>query len=500
MRGSGSPASTPAPMDADHGRFLFLVGAILYLALWIWPMRSSLWTDELGTWWIVKDGLGDAIARSFEYHGPPAFYVVAWVAKELGGRQEAALRLPALAAATAAILVFFRLVQRLSDTRSAQAASVAFVGLGGIAFAATDARPYGVGLLTVVGATLALVRWLDDGEARWGALFVISAIATVWLHYMLALILPVHLIYAIFRLRARSTPVRLRGLLAAGAAIGLGMVPLLAQLVSLWGRRGSLAVPNVAAVADLFGALLPLSLVAGLAVGVIVARAVGPLSFSASARRSDGGALLICWLVLPVVTLFSLSALTGVMFFAPRYYLVSAPAAAAIFGWTCASIRPASASRVTIAVFAIVAVLLGGGMLKNGEDWRGAIAFTRTVSDASTVVLVHPGFVESAQLSWLEDPERRDYLMSPLSFYELGGEVVPLPYVLDPPAEAYLDRVVNDQLADVDRFLIVTNYADVPYASWLNGRLGPAGWHSQVRGSFGVIQVIEFTKEGVEPG
>ena len=25
-----------------------------------WPLRSSLWTDELGTWWVIKDGVADA--------------------------------------------------------------------------------------------------------------------------------------------------------------------------------------------------------------------------------------------------------------------------------------------------------------------------------------------------------------------------------------------------------------------------------------------------------
>ena len=134
--------------------------------------------------------------------------------------------------------------------------------------------------------------------------------------------------------------------------------------------------------------------------------------------------------------------------------------------------------------------------MKNGEDWRGAVAFAGAITDTDTLVLVHPAFVESAQPDWLDDPERRSYLLSPLSYYPLDAETVLLPFVLDPAAETYLAGVVDAELGDRDRFLIVTNYADVPFTAWLDGRLGPQGWTSRVVGGFGEIQVIEFTRSG----
>jgi hypothetical protein len=53
---------------------------------------------------------------------------------------------------------------------------------------------------------------------------------------------------------------------------------------------------------------------------------------------------------------------------------------------------------------------------------------------------------------------------------------------------------VADELIDVDRFLLVTRYPQVPFRDWLDGRLTPEGYGSRVIGTFGVIQVIEFSR------
>ena len=119
---------------------------------------------------------------------------------------------------------------------------------------------------------------------------------------------------------------------------------------------------------------------------------------------------------------------------------------------------------------------MSGAALKNGEDWRGAVAFAGATADADTLVLVHPAFVESAQPDWLEDPDRRSYLLSPLAYYPLDAEVVLLPFVLDAVGRALSRRASSATgSSERDRFLLVTNYADVPFASWLDGRLGPTG-------------------------
>ncbi len=109
--------------------------------------------------------------------------------------------------------------------------------------------------------------------------------------------------------------------------------------------------------------------------------------------------------------------------------------------------------------------------MKNGEDWRGTAAFERAHADPDTVVLLHPALVESAQLDWFSDPEKRSYLLSVESYYPMDGRVLPMPYVLDSEARAYLEGLVTDELAGEDRFLLVTRYPLVPFREWLDGRL-----------------------------
>ena len=106
----------------------------------------------------------------------------------------------------------------------------------------------------------------------------------------------------------------------------------------------------------------------------------------------------------------------------------------------------------------------------------------------------HPALVESAQLDWFSDPEKRSYLLSVQSYYPMVGRVTPMPYVLDDAARGYFEGLVTGELAGVDRFLLVTRYTQVPFRDWLDGRLTPDGYRSTVIGKFGVIKVIEFSR------
>ena len=101
----GRPQPIEEPPAPGHVRWLLMVTAVVIGALWLVPLFSSLWLDELGTYWVVKDGLGDAVHRALTFHGQsPLYYSIVWAARSVGGNSEAVLRLPSLIA-TAASLV-----------------------------------------------------------------------------------------------------------------------------------------------------------------------------------------------------------------------------------------------------------------------------------------------------------------------------------------------------------------------------------------------------------
>ena len=71
-----------------------------------------------------------------------------------------------------------------------------FVTIPYNAFAAADARPYGLAMLASLGAMLMLLRWLDDGKLLDGVLYVLLAALTVHLHYLFATTVVIHGAYA----------------------------------------------------------------------------------------------------------------------------------------------------------------------------------------------------------------------------------------------------------------------------------------------------------------
>src|ERR1044071_3917030 len=71
--------------------------AVTVLVLWLLPIRSSLWFDEFGTYWIARDSLADTLARSQGWSNqPPLYYLIAWATMKLGGSSEIVMRVPSL--------------------------------------------------------------------------------------------------------------------------------------------------------------------------------------------------------------------------------------------------------------------------------------------------------------------------------------------------------------------------------------------------------------------
>ena len=133
--------------------------------------------------------------------------------------------------------------------------------------------------------------------------------------------------------------------------------------------------------------------------------------------------------------------------------------------------------------------------MKNGEDWRGAAAFERSHADPDTVVLVHPALVESAQLDWFSDPEKRSYLLSVQSYYPMDGRVLPMPYVLDDAARGYLEGS-RDRRAGGRGPVPAGDAVPAGAVPRLAGRPPQRrrDTRSTVIGKFGMIQVIEFSR------
>ena len=191
---------------------------------------SSLWIDEAGTWWIVKDGLRDAVSRALWWSATsPLYYTVIWVVVQMFGLSEVALRVPSIVFSVGTAAILYRVGRRWLDAEGAALGVLFFFCLPAVQFTVIDARPYGLGLLLLAGAWLAMLRWLEHDRWRDGALLILCAAGVVWAHYTLVLgLLP--LAWYGYRLGWQR---------AAGVVtvVGVLVAPLCVQIVETLGRR-----------------------------------------------------------------------------------------------------------------------------------------------------------------------------------------------------------------------------------------------------------------------
>lgn len=478
---------------ASNARFVRLLLAVSVLDLWLPPLRSSFWLDETATFWVIKDGLANLVVRSMNWTGQsPLYYVLAWIALAIGGRHEWILRIPSFASLIIAAWLFHRTAARLFDSSTALFATLLFTCSEPIVYAASDARPYAFGLCMLMASALTLVRWLDQGRARYGIGYILFTALTIYTHYMFGPTVAVLAIYALARART-DRAVGLRHLLIAWTAVAFLLMPLVFQLKAFYQGRASHSFADAPALSDLFACLTPPALVSSLAVGFLVVWLLSlkiertPLTHKASVLLSVG------WAAAPPVLLYLISVLTPVKLFVPRYYVSYAPGLCLIAAWLVCTNTSALGQRIT-AVCVLVAAIVSFGSLHHGtENWARATETVR--ADAGGIpVLIASGFIEASDWRALDDPQLHDVLFAPQEMYPLGRPFIRLPYRLDEKSAKYVERFVP-ALRQEKRFLLIVRFQGLTFEPWLRGRLEADGFRSELFGNFGSLGVFLFRRD-----
>ena len=468
----GAVASGDDVGDRRHARILWAVIGVLALAVCIRPIGSSLWLDELGTWWVAKDGFRDVIARSWEIQGQsPLYYLVAWATRELAGPREWALRLPSVAFAVATAFIVFRLARRMVDTECARLSVLMLVAFPAMSFAAIDFRPYALATFLATATVAAFVVWLDEGRARWGLAFVALGASTVYAHYMFGSVLIALLVFAVWRLRAERDGVAPLHVAMAYVAIGIVCAPLATQMFELWRRRSDWTQGQSVSVDWIATVVLPSVFIVGGAIGLTLARTQGRLTWR---WRAGSELLVLCvsWVAVPVGVLVAITLLSDADVAIARYALVSAPAIALLLGSALRSIGPSSARRIIACTLAIV-VVLAVAKAHHSSDWRGSMAAAGAAATPDSLVVVQPGFIESDQASWLTDPQHRSFLLAPLSLYPTDGQIVLMPLNFDASTEQLVRQQIKQALPSASNVILVNGGNR---DTWLLEVLGSDRW------------------------
>jgi hypothetical protein len=489
--------SSRAAAEAKEWRWSFAFLAAAVLALWLLPARSSFWLDETATFWVIKDGIGAALTRPMFWSGQsPLYYLTAWLAFLAGGRNEFVLRLPSLAAMTAAALLLYKLARRLFDRDTAVLAVCVFLCSEQIAFAAADARPYALGVFFVIATGLMLVEWLDSQLMRHAAAYSLCAALTIYTHYLLAPVLALFAVYGAYQIRSRG----LRSFRVLGAAWAMSAVlilPLATQFMAFYKKRGGLSFADTPTLGDLLGGLLPPALAIPIAISVLAAWFLRRPSLKTSGSEAANVGLAAAWASVPPLLYFLVSIFTEAKVFVPRYYIAAAPGLALFAGWLIRKTTDGALRRIAaVAIFA-AALVSFGRTFHTSESWADAMRTVRSIAgDSDMPVLMASGFVESADPGALEDPKLREVLFAPLTMYPPGGRIIRLPFRLDRNSIPVLERVLAKDLEGQSRFLFVGRLYGMTFEPWLRERLAVRGYRSQFVAGFGNIGIYLFRADG----
>ncbi|WP_018351052.1 glycosyltransferase family 39 protein [Longispora albida] len=298
---------------------VWLAPAALTAGLGLWRIgRPGLWADELATWGAARMPPGQLLRMLTEADAANlAYYLLmsAWV--RVAGESETALRLPSLAAMTAAAGLLAVLGRRLVSYRAGLAAGLVFALLPITSRYAQEARVYAIVILLAVAAALLLVRFK---LILYG--FVVAGLG--WLHMVALLLIPAHAIVVTYR--ARSSHAVQRWAVAATAGV-LAAGPLAWLSAQQRTQVSWIPPPTLRAVIT-----LPDRVAGGAAVaGFLLALAI----LAISKRRVS--VLAISWALVPPLILLLCAPVVNLFWW--RYLLFTVPALALLAGFALARAR-----------------------------------------------------------------------------------------------------------------------------------------------------------------
>ena len=220
---------------------MVLIGVVTVvgLALRLRSLNSSLFADELSTYYIVS---GHSLSRVLQLvHSnqeltPPLYFILVWLTKGVLGNQVESIRLVSLTAGVAAIPLTYVLGLWTVGKRAA------LVGATGVALSpfmiyySTEARAYMLMCTLALVSTLGLLKALDTGRWIWWAGYAAASCACIYTHYTVVFVLIAQFIWAFW-----TRPEARRRLLTANGVV------LLAYLPWLGGLRQDLHSPTAVA-------------------------------------------------------------------------------------------------------------------------------------------------------------------------------------------------------------------------------------------------------------
>jgi hypothetical protein len=482
-----------------------LLPLLLLLALarlWLMPMSSSFWVDEMGTVFVVRHGPHDPSLAVAPQVPQSVYYLLPRAASALFGSSEFVYRAPSLLAMAGALFLIARLATRLIDPRAAWFAAFACLALRGIDYQAADARPYGLGTLVASACLWFLVRWLDSAGWRDALAFVVLA-AMLWRVQLI--FWPFYLVFGIYtvvRLIRRDTTVARKRAALVFALLGATLLPVLFQALALYRQAGAHVVVALPSARDLVLSL-KIGLVAVCGAGAWLLSRALRWRVSGSPRPHSAGVLILAWWLCQPLCLFGFSWLTGNSVFVARYLWLALPGAALAATWVASRSIPAGRWKPLAAALGAGVLLLNGQWSQawpwhHNSDWRGAARKIQELRLGSDTPVICPSpFIEARPPVWRPDYPLPGFLYTHLSVYPVPGKTWLFPFEDSAEAERFAVQLSGETLAVSGAFVLYGGQGQVgSWSDWFTARPELAGWSNRQFRTFGDVEVIVFHRPG----
>ena len=471
-----------------------LLAAACFIRLWLMPLASSFWVDEMATVFVVEHGAEDPSLKIAPQVPQSIYYLVIRAAVQ--GQSEIAYRLPSLLFMAMALMLVALLVRRLIHPHAWWFAIFACFALKGIDYEAANARPYAMGMCVAAAGLYFLVRWFDEGRLWDAALFVIFA-ALLWRVHLI--FWPFYVVFALYALMRFKERPRWQIAMVFGI-VGILLVPVATRAIELNAQAKQHVVVDQPTWLNLEHSLRTL---------LVAASAMGAWIWSRLARQRDrlaipgsAVALILAWWVCHPVALFAFSRVTGNSVFVPRYTALSLPGTAVAATLAAAWFLPARFWKPAALVMGACALILFGQWTEawpahHNSDWRGAaLAVNELTLPPSTLVICPSPFIEARPPEWTPDYKMPGFLYSHLLVYPVRGNVVLFPFATSPEAEDYATALVQGALPSAGRFVIYGGNGQTHFwRDWFEKRPELAGWSHRSLGSFRDVDAVLFVRQ-----
>jgi len=481
---------------------LWTVLVVCVLRLWVMPLWSSLWVDEMATVFVIQHGAADPSFQAAPQVPASIYYALPGLAHRLFGDSEIGYRLPSMLAMLAALLLVARLAQRLIHPDAGWFAALACFLLREFNYQAADARPYALGTCLTCAGLLFLIRWLDSG--RWlDSLPFVFVAALVWRVHLL--FWPVYVLFAAYtllRLLRGESQAGWGQVAAVYATLGACLLPVLRQALELSRQAGAHVVVGMPSAADLTKAL-KLGYVVPFGAGSALLGRWYKWPHVARAAPAASVALILAWWWCDPLCLFAFSRLSGTSVFLSRYLYMALPGAGLTGTLAAAVFLPRKYWRPTAAVLGLGILVFAGRWNQlmpahHNSDWRAAAgAINREIAGADVPILCPSPFIEARPPIWYPGYPASSFLYSHLAVYPVHGAVYRFPFETCGEAERFAAELAQGRLSASREFIIYGGDRAVHFwRDWFSARPELTGWRIRGLGAFGDVEAVVFERAG----